>query len=237
MTCVTSANAGADRAAHPSPAPSRTTGAGGPRTAPGRRRRRRRPAADRSGFHAARLGPATRRRVTGSSWHAGCPVALADLRYVRVRYWAFDGRRRIGELVVHRDAVGALRRVFSALYERRFPIRRMRLVDDFGADDFSSIQADNTTAFNCRRATGSVQWSQHTYGRAVDINPIENPYVYADGTTSHAASRPYLDRSARTRGVARPGGVLVAAFDSVGWGWGGRWPGPRDYQHFSRNGR
>lgn len=187
-------------------------------------------------FRAAPLTRVQRHRVYGSSWRPGCPVALDDLRYVRVSHVGFDGRAHRGELVVHRDAVAAMRTAFAELYEKRFPIRRMRLVDDYGASDHASIEADNTSAFNCRRATGATRWSQHAYGRAVDVNPIENPYVYANGTTTHPRSRPYLNRSAHRRGMAFAGGTLVRAFSRAGWRWGGTWPGPTDYQHFSANG-
>jgi hypothetical protein len=113
----------------------------------------------------------------------------------------------------------------------------MRLVDDYGGDDFASIEADNTSAFNCRAATGSTNWSEHAYGHAIDVNPIENPYV-SGGETSHTASVSYLNRSSHRAGMAYPGGVLVEAFRSVGWGWGGDWSGSvHDYQHFSRSGR
>jgi hypothetical protein len=190
-------------------------------------------------FSAGRLGPATRRRVSGSSWHPGCPVALDDLRLLRIGHWDFDGRPRIGRMIVAASAVPAMRRAFGELFRARFPIRRMRLVDDYGASDSASIDADNTSAFNCRLATGSSRFSEHAFGRAVDVNPIENPYVYPDGTTVHAASRPYLDRSRRVRGMAFPGGVLVRAFAAAGWGWGGDWrpPSATDYQHFSATGR
>lgn len=174
--------------------------------------------------------------MTGSSWHAGCPVGLGDLRLLRVSYWSFSGRPRIGALLVHRDTVADLRQVFESLFAHRFPIRRMRLIDAYSANDFASIEADNTSAFNCRRATGSSEWSEHAYGRAIDINPLENPYVHADGTTSHQASVPFVDRSSIRRGMATPGRALVSAFDSVGWGWGGRWESPKDYQHFSASG-
>ena len=112
----------------------------------------------------------------------------------------------------------------------------MRLVDDFGADDFTSIEADNTSAFNCReRSTGGGVWSQHAYGRAIDVNPIENPYV-TNGSTSHPGSTPYLERGNVRAGMAVNGGPLVSAFSAVGWGWGGRWSSPTDYQHFSSTG-
>lgn len=188
-------------------------------------------------FSAHRLSPAVRERITGTSWRAGCPVGLGDLRYLRIAHWGFDGRRHRGEMIVAASAVRGVRGAFRALYEARFPIRRMHLVDDYGGDDYASIEADNTSAFNCRRATGSTRWSDHAYGRAIDINPIENPYVASDGTTAHRASVPYLDRTRRRAGMAYRGGVLVRAFAGVGWGWGGDWSGPVDYQHFSSTGR
>ena len=177
--------------------------------------------------------------MRGSSWHPGCPVALADLRLLRIGYWGFDGRPRVGRMIVAATAVTPVRRAFAELFRSRFPIRRMRLVDDYGASDFASIEADNTSAFNCRLATGSSRFSEHAYGRAVDVNPIENPYVYPNGATVHAASRPYLDRSRHRTGMAYHGGVLVRAFAAAGWPWGGDWrpPSATDYQHFSATGR
>ena len=183
------------------------------------------------------IGPALSARMTGSSWHAGCPVALSQLRLVKLTYWGFDGRVYTGRLVVNADVAGRVAAVFRRLYDARFRIRRMRLVDDYGGSDFRSIEADNTSAFNCRPATGSSRWSEHAYGHAIDVNPIENPYVEG-GSTSHAASRPFLDRSRRRAGTAYPGGTLVTAFSAIGWGWGGYWSGSvRDYQHFSVSGR
>ena len=189
-------------------------------------------------FSSHRLSAAVRKRVTGSSWHDGCPVALADLRYLRIGYWGFDRKPHAGEMVVAATAVSAVRKAFGTLYAAHFPIRRMRLVDDYGASDSDSIDADNTSAFNCRPVTGGTRFSEHAYGRAIDINPIENPYVYPDGTTVHKASKPYLDRSKHRRGMAFRGGVLVRAFASVGWGWGGSWKPPSavDLQHFSSTG-
>jgi hypothetical protein len=174
--------------------------------------------------------------MTGVSWRPGCPVPLRDLRVLTLRHWGFDGSVRTGRLVVHGDVAREVIAVFRKLYEARFPVRRMRLVDAYGADDFRSIEADNTSAFNCRTVEGTSRWSEHAYGRAIDVNPIENPYV-SGGRTSHRASVPYLDRSRRRPGMAVEGGALVRAFDAAGWGWGGRWSSPQDYQHFSASGR
>jgi hypothetical protein len=197
------------------------------------------PAAAARAFHfsSSPLSAKLRHRMAGVSWHAGCPVALRGLRLLSISFWGFDGRRRRGEMVVNADAVDAVHRAFGRLFDAHFPIRRMRLVDHYGGSDYRSIEADNTSAFNCRNATGSTRFSEHAYGRAIDVNPIENPYVYANGTTTHSASRAYLDRSRHRKGMAFAGGPLVRAFDAVGWGWGGRWPLPTDFQHFSRSGR
>jgi hypothetical protein len=188
-------------------------------------------------FTAVTLSPALRASLRRTSWHPGCPVSLGDLRYVRIAYWGFDHRVHLGELVVNASAVHAMRGAFRRLFAARFPIRRMRLVDHYGGSDYASIQADNTSSFNCRDATGSSHWSEHAYGLALDIDPIENPYVDVNGTTSHPASRTYLDRHDVRPGMAEPGNVLVRAFAAVGWAWGGRWPRPTDYQHFSVNGQ
>lgn len=188
-------------------------------------------------FQAFKLSPSLRGLISHTSWHPGCPVGLARLRYLRISYRGFDHRAHLGEMVVNASAVQGLRRVFATLFAARFPIRRMRLVDRYGGSDYASIQADNTSAFNCRDATGSSRWSEHAYGLAIDVNPIENPYVYANGTTTHPASDPYLDRSDVRPGMAVSGGTLVRAFHAIGWGWGGRWPRPTDFQHFSVNGQ
>jgi hypothetical protein len=185
----------------------------------------------------APIDTALARVMTGRSWREGCPVGLADLRVVRATHWGFDGRVRTGRLVVHRDVASQVVEVLRRLYAARFPIRRMVPVDAYGASDFRSIEADNTSAFNCRHVEGTTRWSEHAYGRAIDLNPIENPYVTSAGTTSHPASRPYLDRSRVRPGMAVEGSTVVRAFDAVGWGWGGRWSSVRDYQHFSASGR
>jgi len=171
------------------------------------------------------------------SWHRGCPVAPAQLRRLRVTYWGFDRRAHTGTLVVNARAARPLTRVFSRLYATRFPIRRMRPIDAYGGNDERSLAADNTAAFNCRYAvaSGPKRWSAHAYGFAIDVNPVENPYLL-NGRVHPRAGRVYLDRSRARRGMAVRGGLLVSAFASVGWQWGGRWTGSPDYQHFSATG-
>lgn len=183
----------------------------------------------------------TSRRVTASelrfSWRAGCPVPVSSLRALTVRYRTFDRTTAVGTLIVNVDAVPAMRAVFAELYARRVPIRRITPIDGYRGSDDASMAADNTSAFNCRAAisTGPTSWSMHAYGRAVDVNPVENPYLEA-GRVLPPAGAAYLDRRNARPGMAVGGGVLVDAFAQVGWRWGGRWSNP-DYQHFSSNGR
>jgi hypothetical protein len=184
----------------------------------------------------SRIDGTLAKAMTGASWRPGCPVHLRDLRLLTLSHWRFDGKSRTGRLIVHSDVAREMVSVFRTLYRARFPIRRMVPVDAYGASDFRSIEADNTSAFNCRFVDGTTRWSEHAYGRAIDVNPIENPYV-SGGRTSHQASVPYLDRSRHRPGMAYEGGVLVRAFDAIGWGWGGGWTSVKDYQHFSASGR
>ena len=171
------------------------------------------------------------------SWHSGCPVGPSHLRRVRVTYWGFDRRAHIGAFVANEDAVPALVHVFSRLYAARFPIRRLRPIDAYGGKDERSLAADNTAAFNCRYVVGPGprRWSAHAYGEAIDVNPVENPYLEG-GRVHPRAGRSYLRRSRLRPGMATPGGLLVRAFSAVGWKWGGRWTGSPDYQHFSATG-
>ena len=180
--------------------------------------------------------PVTREQLP-HSWHSGCPVGPSSLRRLRVGYWGFDEKSRVGTLVVNRSAVGPLTVVFRRLYKARFPIRRMRSIDAYVGNDERSLAADNTAAFNCRYAVGPgpKRWSTHAYGLAIDVNPVENPYLES-GRVHPRAGRAYLDRSNLRPGMAVRGGLLVSAFASVGWTWGGRWAGTPDYQHFSATG-
>jgi D-alanyl-D-alanine carboxypeptidase len=171
------------------------------------------------------------------SWRPGCPVAPAQLRRVRMTYWGFDGRAQVGALVVKASAVGDVVRVFRRLYVARFPIRRLRPIDAYHAVDERSLAADNTAGFNCRYVIGPgpKRWSSHAYGLAIDVNPVENPYLEG-GRVHPRRGRVYLDRKRVRPGMAVRGGVLVRAFAAVGWQWGGRWTGSPDYQHFSKTG-
>jgi len=182
------------------------------------------------------ISPAIKKRMlNGGSWRRGCPVPLSDLRYLKMTYHDFNGRDRTGEMIVHRSVAKEVTGIFGKLYASRYPIRKMRLVSDYHASDFQSIEADNTSAFNCRAVTGGKKWSNHSYGKAIDINPIENPYISRSGHISHKASLSYRRRDhSRSKATILPNDRIVKLFKARGWRWGGDWHNIKDYQHFDK---
>ena len=153
------------------------------------------------------------------SWRVGCPVGTGDLGLLTLTHRGFDGAVHMGELVVHEDHALAVVGVFKVLFEAGFPIQRMKLVDEYQGDDDASMEANNTSAFNCRLATGSDDtWSQHAYGWAIDINPVQNPMSTAGPCSPRAAPPTWTAR--RPPGDGGGGDGVVAAFASIGWEWG-----------------
>ena len=189
----------------------------------------------RDAFRAIPLPASIRAHMTGRSWRPGCPVGLDDLSYLAVRHHDFAGAVRDGRVVVASHAAADVLAVFRSLFDAGFPLARVRLVDDYGGDDAASMAANNTSAFNCRRVSGTSTWSQHSYGTALDLNPVQNPYVRS-GSVQPPSGAAYAARSPVRPGmIVRPGPV-VDAFARIGWGWGGDWRSAKDYQHFSASG-
>jgi hypothetical protein len=183
------------------------------------------------------LSGAHRRRMEEASWRPGCPVPLEELRSVSLRHWAFDGAIHDGEMIVHAAVADDVVRAFAAVFEARFPIERMEPIDRFDGDDDRSMSANNSTGFNGREvALEPGTWSRHAYGLAIDLNPVQNPYVRRDGSVRPPKAEPFLDRDRRAPGVIRAGDGVVRAFAEIGWGWGGDWEPHKDYQHFSATG-
>jgi D-alanyl-D-alanine carboxypeptidase len=169
----------------------------------------------------------------GASWRPGCPVEPAQLRRVDVEHIGFDGQTHRGELIVHEYLVPEVITIFELLYRLGFPIEKIRTADHYpAANDELSMEDNNTSAFNCRGIPGTNQWSQHAYGRAIDLNPLLNPCIYASGALQPQNAAPYLDRGRTDPGLLHDGDPAVHVFTDRGWRWGGNWTTPIDYQHF-----
>jgi hypothetical protein len=192
------------------------------------------PPGGRFGSTIGPIGPAVRARM-GETWKPGCPVGLADLRYVTVSFRGFDARAHTGELVVHERVARQVVSVFARLYRAGFPIEGMRLVTTADLHAHPTGDGNNTAAFTCRAARRQARWSAHAYGLAVDVNPFQNPYRRGDLVLPELASA-YLDRGRVRPGMVRPGGVVTRAFAAIGWTWGGTWRSPTDRMHFSATG-
>ena len=174
-----------------------------------------------------------RDRMIGVSWKPGCPVPIDDLRIIDMSYWGFDGSVHDGgRLMVHKDVADEVVAAFGDMFAAEFPIRRMELIEEYGGSDDASMAADNTSAFNCRPITGSPgRYSIHSYGKAIDINTVENPYVNGD-TVLPPAGAEYLDRTDVRPGMIVKNDPVVKAFKKRGFDWGGNWHSLKDYQHF-----
>ena len=163
----------------------------------------------------------------GTTWRPGCPVEPGRLRRVNVDYVGFDGQTHRGELIVHEDLVPEVIAIFEQLYRLGYPVEKIRTVDHYSdADDELSMEDNNTSAFNCRTIPGTNEWSPHAYGRAIDINPLVNPCLYASGYFEPQNATAYLDRSRTDPGLLHNGDPAVRAFTDRGWRWGGDWAAP-----------
>jgi hypothetical protein len=188
-----------------------------------------------TGFASRITTPAPADVIARSTWKPGCPVADADLSWVRLAFIGFDGARHTGELLVNRSVAGDLVSVFRQLYAAKFPLEEMRITRADELDAPPTGDGNNTGAFNCRPVRGATTYSQHAYGLAIDVNPFQNPYTKGDLVLPELASS-YLDRSWVRPGMIEPDGPVVRAFSSIGWTWGGTWHSLKDLQHFSQNG-
>lgn len=190
----------------------------------------------------SRIPHALEAEMRGTTWRPGCPVDPSDLRLLILRYWGFDGVVHEGPMVVNERVAADVVWVFRQLFDARFPIKRMHLSHRYRpSHDDPNDRRDYTASFNCRPVItprGPLgTWSQHSYGWAIDINPIENPYVGADGYVRNRNARHFRDRSLDLSGMIHPEDVVVRSFAAIGWGWGGSWSSGPDYMHFSLTGR
>ena len=177
-----------------------------------------------------------------TTWHPGCPVRLRDLRLLTMRYWGFDHRVHQGYMEINEAVAHDVVTVFQKLFQARFPIADMQVANRYvpGVRDDPRSKADFTNGFNCRPVVTAVgaapRWSMHSYGLAIDVNQMQNPYVTSSGFVYDVFARRYRNRSLHLPGMIHPGDVVVRAFQSIGWHWGGDWTPDKDYMHFSVNG-
>lgn len=169
-----------------------------------------------------------------STWHPNCPIPIQQLAYIELSYWGFDAMAHAGVLIVNKELASEVVAIFKILFDHRFPIQRMEPIENFQGDDHRSMAANNTSAFNCRAITGYPnEFSQHSYGRAIDINPLINPYV--KGThVSPPQGIVNVDRKKIAPGKIIKGDIVYRTFIHYGWNWAGDWRDIHDYQHFEK---
>lgn len=172
--------------------------------------------------------------IKGVSWKQNNTVKIDDLNYLLVTYWGFDEKPHIGELIVNKEIAKEVTEIFKELYAAKFPIMKMKLIDEYDAIDSKSMEDNNTSAFCYREVEGKPgKLSMHSYGIAIDINPVQNPYVYKE-KVSPKSGWDYLDRGKLSKGMIVANDAVYQAFTSRGWTWGGDWKYEKDYQHFQK---
>lgn len=190
------------------------------------------------GFSYEPINDEVKQRIYGLSYKEDCTVPYEELRYVRVRYIDFDGLSQEGELICNKAIAQDLVEIFYELYQASYPIEKIRLIDEYNADDDLSCLDNNTSCFNYRVVGGSTNLSKHALGLAIDINPFYNPYVtYPNGVEriSPPGSEPYADRSLDFPYKIDESDLCYQLFAAHGFTWGGHWKTLKDYQHFQKS--
>ncbi len=189
-------------------------------------------------FSSEEVGEELRQKISGISYQENDHISLGDLRYIRVLHMGFDGQTHIGELLVNASVADDMIEIMSELYKNSYPIERMLLIDEYGADDELSMSDNNTSAFNYREIAGSSRMSRHSLGVAIDINPRYNPYVKKTGSNetkiSPANGADYADRSQEFDHKIDENDLCYQLFTEHGFTWGGSWNSVKDYQHFEK---
>lgn len=190
-------------------------------------------------FSAGEISEEIYGRIAGCSYRQNEQIFIEDLRYLRVLHMGFDGNVHVGELIVNKAVSEDILEIMEALYNAEYPIEKMVLVDEYGGDDEASMSDNNTSAFNYRTVAGTNKLSNHSFGTAIDINPLYNPYVKVrnDGsiTVSPETGRQYADRTADFPYKIDRDGICYQLFTEHGFQWGGDWNSVKDYQHFEKS--
>ena len=184
------------------------------------------------GFSISPITEEIKARILGISYPEGCPVPLDSLRYLTVLHTGFDGQTHQGELIVHQQIAETVLEIFLKLYLAGYPIEKIVLMDEYNADDEASMADNNTSAFCYRSVAGTDILSAHSYGLAVDINPLYNPCVSGETVSPAAALYDRESGSVFSPYFMTAGDYCVQLFLSRGFTWGGDWESPTDYQHF-----
>ena len=192
----------------------------------------------KNSFYSEKISEDVKSRIKGKSYGDGCTVPFEELRYIQVLYYGFDKETHTGEMIVNKAICDDVIDIFKELYEAKYPIEKMVLVDEYNADDNTSMAANNSSSFNYRLVPGSNHLSKHSLGLAIDINPLYNPYVqYNDNETVILPEEgiPYADRSLDCRYYIDKHDLCYKAFTKRGFTWGGIWTRDPDYQHFEKD--
>jgi poly-gamma-glutamate synthesis protein (capsule biosynthesis protein) len=171
--------------------------------------------------------------MTGVTWEEGCPIPLEDLRLVRVLHWTESDQVQWGEIVVTERVANDVQQLFKGLYQQRFPVHSLKPAHQYNGSDEDSMADNNTSAFNCRKVRGTSNWSEHSYGESIDINPLWNPWVKGAKVLPRNAER-FVNREMVIPGMINEGDASIDVFTQNGWMWGSQKKGIKDYQHFSR---
>jgi hypothetical protein len=167
-------------------------------------------------------------------WAADCPVLIEKLRLLHIMHYNFAGKKLQGEIIVHERVASDILKIFTELMQVKFPIQSVKLIDEFHGSDELSMNSNNSSCFNFRKIDGSAQISNHSYGLAIDINPVQNPCIITnDGFDKKIMPQP--GENFLNRGDVRAGMVesVVEIFNRNGFSdWGGKWNNPIDYHHF-----
>lgn len=176
--------------------------------------------------------------MKGKTYKSDCTTPRSDLRYLRCLHIDKDGRTLVGEMVVNRKIADTVLNILRQLYQARYPIERMRLIDHWDADDERAMKSNNSSSFNFRFISHTRKVSKHGQGLAIDINPLYNPYCkrLRSGKTviEPATGKLYLDRSAAFPYKIKKGDLCYRLFTQAGFRWGGDWKTMKDYQHFEK---
>ena len=177
-------------------------------------------------------------RMQGRSWPEGCTIRRSDLRYLRLSHYDAEKKQHVGEMVCNKAIANDLLEIFRELYRQKYPIERIRLIDDYNADDEQSMRDNNSSCFCYRKISGSTKLSKHAQGMAVDINTLYNPYVRTgkDGRriVEPATATRYVDRRKSFPYKIVKGDLLYRLFLQHGFKWGGNWRTMKDWQHFEK---